>query len=241
MTDKADIEALLRIYDDAGHELETFMDGVVRYIGKHPRLNEPSNPVVHSYKSRLKNRDHLRDKLVRKRSQGREINAENFFWEVTDLAGVRILHLFQESFAEIDTVIRNRVSGGDWYLSERPRAYTWDPEAVQFFSGFDLDVSEKATSYTSVHYVIRPRQDSSICCEVQVRTLFEEIWGEVDHQLNYPTPTDSIACREQLKVLSKIVGAGSRLLDSLRRVHRADRDFLLPEAPVGPGYLGRDG
>jgi ppGpp synthetase/RelA/SpoT-type nucleotidyltranferase len=60
-----------------------------------------------------------------------------------------------------------------------------------------------------------------LCCEIQVRTLFEEIWGEVDHQINYPFPSKSIACREQIKVLSKIVGAGSRLLDSLQRVHHA--------------------
>jgi len=50
---------------------------------------------------------------------------------------------------------------------------------------------------------------------VQVRTLFEEIWGEVDHALNYPTPTETISCREQLKVLAKLVGAGSRLVDSI--------------------------
>jgi putative GTP pyrophosphokinase len=99
--------------------------------------------------------------------------------------------------------------------------YTWDPEAAEYFKTFDLAVSEKPTSYTSVHYLIRPRKDSPLCCEVQVRTLFEEIWGEVDHQINYPVPSESIACREQIKVLSKIVGAGSRLLDALQRVHQA--------------------
>ncbi|WP_315782452.1 hypothetical protein [Bradyrhizobium sp. SZCCHNPS1003] len=30
------------------------------------------------------------------------------------------------------------------------------------------------------------RPDSPLSCEIQVRTLFEEIWGEIDHQLNYP-------------------------------------------------------
>ena len=106
-------------------------------------------------------------------------------------------------------------------LSERPRAYTWDPEAAEYFSGFDLDVAEKITSYTGVHYTIRPRRDSPLCCEVQVGTLFEEIWGEVDDRIDYPRPSESIACREQIKVLSKIVGAGSRLLDSLQRVYQA--------------------
>lgn len=80
-----------------------------------------------------------------------------------------------------------------------------------------LEVHVKDSFYTSVHYLVRPRPDSPHCCEIQVRTLFEEIWGEVDHTLNYPTPTDNIACREQLRVLTKVVGAGSRLVDSIFR------------------------
>lgn len=222
MIDPRHIEDLLALYDKRQHELRIFMDGVVKYIGDHPKLNAPERQIVHSYKSRMKNREHVKSKLIRKIGNGREITSETFFKEITDLAGVRILHLYQDQFRLIDAVVRQRISDGDWVLSERAKAYTWDPENMQFFRSFDLDVAEKPTSYTSVHYLLRPRADSPICCELQIRTLFEEIWGEVDHQINYPTPTDSLSCREQIKVLFKIVGAGSRLLDSLQRV-RADR------------------
>lgn len=175
----------------------------------------PGHEIVHSYKSRLKDKDHLRDK---------DINESNFFIELTDLAGVRILHLFQQDFDAIDKVIRQKVDEGDWIFGEKPKAFTWDPEAAAYFGNFDLDVSEKPTSYTSVHYLIKPPQKSPLCCEIQVRTLFEEIWGEVDHRINYPSPTRSIACKEQIKVLSKICGAGSRLLDALQRVHALDSE-----------------
>lgn len=80
-----------------------------------------------------------------------------------------------------------------------------------------MEVIQRDTSYTSVHYLLKPRPDSHVCCELQVRTLFEEIWGEIVHRINYPTPTDNVACREQLMVLSKIVGVGSRLVDSIQR------------------------
>jgi ppGpp synthetase/RelA/SpoT-type nucleotidyltranferase len=223
MADSAPHEELLVEYDRLSHDFRIFMNGVVDYIGNHPELRKPDHEIVHSYKSRLKDRQHLRDKISRKIAKGREITVANFFDEITDFAGVRILHLFQEDFANIDSIVRQRLSGGDWVLAERPRAYTWDPETVEFFKNFDLEVSEKPSSYTSVHYVVRPRKDSKISCEIQVRTLFEEIWGEVDHQINYPEPTQDLACREQIKVLSKIIGAGSRLLDSLRRVHNATR------------------
>jgi len=213
-----DYEAVLEAFDSRRHDLRIFMEGVLKYIGEHPELVPPKSHVIHSYKSRLKDREHLREKIKRKALEGKRITAENLFSEVTDLAGVRILHLFQEHFEAIDGVIRKRLEEGDWVLGEKPKAYTWDPEAVRFFEKFDLEVCEKPTSYTSVHYLLRPRVDSPICCEVQVRTLFEEIWGEVDHQINYPSPNADIACKEQIKVLSKIVGAGSRLLDSLKRV-----------------------
>ncbi len=59
-----------------------------------------------------------------------------------------------------------------------------------------------------------------VCCEIQVRTLFEEIWGEIDHAINYPHSTESIACKEQLKVMTKLVSTGTRLADSIFRSHQ---------------------
>lgn len=221
MTDEGQIEfdEVLEAFDKQKHSIGIFMDAVVKTIGEHPALTLGEHRIVHSYKSRLKNREHLREKIKRKTADGKVIDSENLFTEVTDLAGVRILHIFQQDFGAIDAVIRAQIENGDWVFAEQPKAYTWDPEAAKYFSEFDLDVAEKPSSYTSVHYLVRPRIDSPQCCEIQVRTLFEEIWGEVDHQMNYPKVTEKLACKEQIMVLSKIVGAGSRLLDSLKRVN----------------------
>ncbi|MDO8289059.1 MAG: RelA/SpoT domain-containing protein [Parvibaculum sp.] len=216
---KKQISELIDLYTDSQHEIKIFMDSVVNHIGTHPDLKTGGKNIIHSYRCRLKDKDHLSEKIIRKSAE-KKIDAKNFFKQITDLAGVRILHLFQEDFGAIDTIVRKKVSSGDWIFAERPKAYTWDPEAAAFFEQFDLAVSQKSTSYTSVHYLVQPKAKSHIYCEIQVRTLFEEIWGEVDHQINYPKPTDHIACKEQIKVLSKIVGAGSRLLDSIKRVHQ---------------------
>ncbi len=224
----------LKLYDSVRHDLNIFMRGIVQYLGEHPQLQNSTHPVIHSYKSRLKDREHLRTKLTRKQALGENVEPPDLFRKITDLAGVRILHLYQEDFAPIDQVIRKKVKDGDWFLSEKPKAFTWDPESAAFFRCFDLGVSEKSTLYTSVHYLVRPRSDSLLCCEVQVRTLFEEIWGEIDHQINYPKPTESVACREQLRVLSKIVGAGSRLLDSLRRVETANQSLSITHPSSAP-------
>src|SRR5260370_25942817 len=217
------MEELRELFDGMRHELSIFMNGVCDFIGQHPVLTKPDEEIVHSCKKRLKDRNRLANKIKRKITENKEINKDNFFSEFTDLAGVRILHLFQEQFGPIDAVIRERIQGGDWVLGERARAYTWDPESVQFFRQFDVDVIEKTTSYTSVHYIVKPRRESPVSCEVQVRTLFEEIWGEVDHRMNYPTPSQNIACKEQIRVLAKLVGIASRLPNSLHRAHFTHR------------------
>ncbi len=168
----------LALYDAARHDFRIFMSGVVQYLGEHPELQNTTRAIVHSYKSRLKDREHLAAKLLRKLEKEETVEAKDLFSKITDLAGVRILHLYQEDFEQIDRVVRRKIADKDWHLHEKPKAYTWDPENVQFFERFDLEVSQKQTSYTSVHYLLRPRPESPICCELQVRTLFEEIWGK---------------------------------------------------------------
>jgi putative GTP pyrophosphokinase len=222
MTDD-DWKNFLRSYNEQIPDTEIFMDGVHRFFESHPSVRVDGNGVIHTLKKRLKDLGSLRNKIDRKNADGRAITPENLFGQVTDLSGVRLLLLFQQDFSVIDAAIRAKLISGDWALHERPKAFTWDPEASRFFSDFDLDVVQRDTSYTSVHYLIKPRNDSNICCELQVRTLFEEIWGEIDHRINYPTPTESLSCREQLMVLSKIVGAGSRLADSIRRTLPEER------------------
>jgi ppGpp synthetase/RelA/SpoT-type nucleotidyltranferase len=200
------------------------MDGVSQWFLTHPKLRQGTFPVVHSVKSRLKNCDHLAYKIVRKAGEGPPIVRDNVFERITDLAGVRVFYLYQDQFRSIHKEILVKIEDQrDWYLHEPPKAYTWDPESKQFFEGLNIHVEIKESFYTSVHYLVRPRADSPICCEVQVRTLFEEVWGEVDHALNYPEQSSLLSCREQLLVLAKLVGAGTRLVDSIFRSVEEDR------------------
>jgi ppGpp synthetase/RelA/SpoT-type nucleotidyltranferase len=170
----------------------------------------------------MKDKAHLADKIRRKYKDGSVIDRDNFQFQITDLAGIRVFHLFQEQFRYVHEEIANKAYVlGDWFIAEQPKAYTWDPESKQFYESLGVKTELKESFYTSVHYLIRPRQDSPVCCEIQVRTLFEEIWGEVDHSLNYPYQTTNVACYEQLRVLAKLVGAGSRLVDAIYRSAQA--------------------
>ncbi len=200
------------------HIHKIFLNGVESVFREEPSFKTVP-PVVHSIKTRIKERAHIEDKVARKRLDGIDVTPESVFDTITDIVGIRIIHLHLAQFPLIHNCIERQVKDGDWVLFEKPKAYTWDPESQSFFENLGLAVQIKDSFYTSIHYVVKPRKDSIATCEIQVRTLFEEIWGEIDHAINYPHPTTNISCREQILVLARLVGAGSRLADSIFRTH----------------------
>jgi ppGpp synthetase/RelA/SpoT-type nucleotidyltranferase len=214
-----DIDEAIGTYLEKQFEYEQFLASVLVFFQKHPLLNKSPLPIIHSIKSRLKDPSHLADKLQRKLKIGKVITKDNIFTEITDFIGVRVLHLHQDQFSEINSAINTKIANGDWLFVEQPKAFTWDPESVEFYKKQNVLTELRDTYYTSIHYLVKPNNQNSICCEIQVRTLFEEIWGEIDHSINYPNPTDSFPCKEQLRVLSKLVSTGTRLADSIFRTH----------------------
>lgn len=219
------INDTVQLYKDKLFEFEQFLPSVLAFFEKHRILNKKPFPIIHSIKSRFKDPDHLKQKLIRKSENGKEINRDNLFEEITDFIGVRVLHLYQEQFIEINNAIQEKINNGDWLYVENPKAMTWDPESIQFYNQLNIETELRDTYYTSIHYLVKPNNPNAVvCCEIQVRTLFEEIWGEIDHTINYPSQTESIACKEQLRVLSKLVSTGTRLADSIFRSHSEFND-----------------
>lgn len=214
---------LVALYRQKKRLFELFSQSVYSEFASCPELNTGTPTIIHSIKSRLKDEDHLAEKILRKNSEGRQISQENLFSEITDLAGIRVLHLHQNQFSALHTFITKKIRTKSWRLLEKPIAYTWDPESVNFYKSFKIRTSVKPSYYTSVHYLIAPANEQDVtCCEVQIRTLFEEVWGEIDHSINYPNPTHNVASIEQLRVLSKLVSTGSRLADAIFKVHHFD-------------------
>lgn len=215
-----EISDIINIINDDMHKYEVLHDKIISYLTREPRLKK----MVHSYKSRFKDPEHLRKKIIRKNDEDLSrdvidrkgpITTDNVKNRITDICGIRILHLYVGQFPEIHNTLMEYVSSGELFLYERPKAYTWDPEYAEFFKQLDLNTELKESFYTSVHYVFKARADNDVTCEVQVRTLFEEVWGEIDHIYNYPNKSDNKVMQEQLKVLARIVGAGTRLADSI--------------------------
>ncbi|MCH8098429.1 MAG: RelA/SpoT domain-containing protein [Proteobacteria bacterium] len=152
---------------------------------------------------------------AKEKGQAFPITEENLFVEINDLAGIRILHLHTHQIAKIDSALKEIIDEQSLELIEGPTARTWDNEYRDYFKSVGIETQESPTMYTSVHYIIKSKSKTVVTCEIQVRTLMEEVWGEVDHMINYPHPIESVACVEQIRALARATSAATRLVDSI--------------------------
>jgi putative GTP pyrophosphokinase len=182
--------------------------------------HEELRPLIHSTKQREKEPSHLFEKLERKALEAIDagkpfaITKDNLFKKIGDLAGVRLLHIHAEQLARIHPTIVKILKFHNYKFREKPLVYIWDVERQDFLKRLGLKVIVRPNMYTSVHYVVEPFWEK-VACEIQVRTLAEELWGEVSHTVNYPHKTDSIACTEQLAALARVASGCTRLVDSI--------------------------
>lgn len=62
--------------------------------------------------------------------------------------------------------------------------------------------------YRSVHYIVTYQ---GIYIEIQIRTLFEEGWGEIDHDILYPCQKDNPMLLEFSELLNRLSGMGDEM------------------------------
>ena len=119
---------------------EAFAQALIAYFTNHSELGS----FIHFIKYRIKEPDHLRKKLLRKalaakrESRAEVIDASNLFEEVTDLAGIRIIHLHTEQMREIHRLIMAILNEQQLQLAEQPTASCWDLEYEQLFQEFGI-------------------------------------------------------------------------------------------------------
>lgn len=217
--EKTAIDKCVKHFEASAHLFQIAAEGLMSVCINDPNLNK----FIRFIKYRLKDPKHLRAKLRKKaldhKKVGRKptINEANLFQEITDLAGVRILHLYTDEIAEMNKRILAILKEQKYTVVEGPVANIWDKEAEAYFKKLGFRIVFRETMYTSVHYDIELNTVKGVRCELQMRTLADEVWGEVSHTIDYPKPTRSIACREQLRVLARVTSGCTRLVDSIFR------------------------
>ncbi|MDB5270216.1 MAG: hypothetical protein JWP58_3256 [Hymenobacter sp.] len=174
-------------------------------------------PGVHSVRYRVKDPTHLAEKILRKKLLDKEriLTLETYEQEITDLAGIRILHLFKNDWQRIHEFIMNT-----WELKEKPTAYyrKGDPEDfLQMFEG--CDVKPHDYGYRSVHYIIETSPTKAKrYVELQVRTIFEEGWSEIDHKIRYPNFSDNPLTNNLLMILNRLAGSADEMSNFVQQL-----------------------
>lgn len=202
-------------------EKQPLFISLLNQLTSHVATSKVLSELTHSVKGRLKDSEHLRAKLIRKGLEAKALGEkfpytrENLFQKINDLVGFRILHLHTKQIEAINRELTAIFDENKWLKLEGPSARTWDNESKKYFQDVGIETVDSISMYTSVHYVVQPNSKSQLTCEIQVRTLMEEVWGEVDHKINYPAKSNSLSCREQIKVLARVTSSCSRLVDSI--------------------------
>ena len=150
-------------YFSVYRELQTFASDYLESLLKHENLK------VHSLTSRLKAPESLKAKVARPDKTYRKIH------EIKDLCALRVVTYFEDAIELIASVIEANF--------QVDLAHSVDKRRI-------LDSSQ--FGYSSLHYVVTlpnktsiPARLQGIPFEIQIRTILQHAWAEIEHDLGY--------------------------------------------------------
>lgn len=206
---------------------------------------------VHSIRSRVKEPEHLLEKIIRKRQENdkkyKNLAPANYEKIITDLIGIRCLILFKEDWINfhqyITSVFENnpeyyiKDSIRDFddneehnYIAEEPKVHIRNGDSREIYEGFlSPDRIIDGRDYRSAHYIIKYE---GVYLEIQVRTLFEEGWGEIDHAVVYPYYKKDPILKEYTELLNRLSGLADEMGGFFRRLKQLEIEHLAQQSGV---------
>ncbi len=181
------------------------------YWSKYARgKSAPLPSPVHRISTRIKNPEAVLHKIFAKPNQyGNGPLAENFE-HMHDALGVRVVVFFLSSLPLVDKEIKE---GGLFEVSEEKPPFAYLGQDIYDNLGLTMERRQKASGYASIHYVLRlkksvlPEEDRP-WFELQLRTVTEDTWAEVEHVLGYkPNKQTSVQVKKQFQIISNLLSA----------------------------------
>lgn len=181
---------------------------------------------VHSVKTRVKDVRHLIEKVIRKTPERRSkygqdfsFTVDNYKDEITDLIGIRVIHIFKEDWEEIHNFIINM-----WNVIEIV-ANVREGDITEKFDEQGIAVRSRPSGYRSVHYLVESYPtNKKLITEVQVRTIFEEGYGEIDHQLRYSHEDIPELLGQNLMLLNRIAGSSDEMASLINTLSQSIKE-----------------
>lgn len=223
---------------------EEFVDRYLKNINKN-RKDNGEEVKVHSYLSRVKDPEHLIAKIIRKKQEKyrkyKKLDKTNYEKFITDLIGIRCLVLFKADWTSfhnyiisqfennVDYYIKDSILDFDedeehFYIAEKPKVHIRNGDAREIYDELlppDCVIDGKV--YRSVHYIIKYK---GVYLEIQVRTLFEEGWGEIDHSVVYPYFQNDQILKEYTELLNRLSGLADEMGSFFYRLKKTELEYL---------------
>ncbi len=198
---------LMGIHDDFNEKKEGYEelgDDLLKIINKFAGVS--------SSRFRVKDSEHLIAKIIRKKIDKKEkdFTLDNYEQEIQDLIGFRVIHIFKEEWNEIDKEIRKRWIVEICECNQR--------KGDNFLKNTGLDhakmkIKEHVRGYRSIHYIIKTKEakHKNKFIEIQVRTIFEEAWSEMDHKIIYPYHLNNTVLNNYSLILNRVAGMADEM------------------------------
>lgn len=181
-----------------------------------------TNKNVHTVKSRIKEGERLIEKIIRKTPDRKEkcgkdfqFTVENYRSEINDLIGIRVIHILKEEWEDIHNFISNT-----WKVIEIT-ANVREGDDTERFEDLNIEIHSRKSGYRSVHYLIEFSPTSQkVIAEIQVRTIFEEGYGEIDHRLRYSHTEIPEVLAVNLLLFNRISGSADEMASYISMLNR---------------------
>lgn len=227
-------DELTEICEDYKNNIQKYRELGKEFVDEY--LYDIERAGIHSYRYRTKEPEHLLEKIIRKRNESMEkfkyLSVENYHKYFTDLIGIRVFFLYREDWVHFhhyltttfennpSLYVENRLEDFDedenhYYIAERPKVYKrsgdekiYDKNLLEIRSG---------GIYRSLHYIIKYKGHY---VEIQCRTLFEEGWSEIDHDIVYPYFKDDEMLKDFSTILNRLSGVADEMSSYFRRIRK---------------------
>lgn len=174
---------LVRPYEDAMNMLLIR----VRVVG-HSLYNKEEEQLYHTIQSRIKGKDSIENKLIKKNLEASVKNAKDY---LRDIAGIRVICLFRDDIYRLVELLTRQSD-------------------LVFINEKDYISTPKENGYRSYHLIV----GVPVYCadtmeifpvEVQFRTMEMDLWASMEHRILYKNAqkNDREKIKEELRTYSE--------------------------------------
>jgi ppGpp synthetase/RelA/SpoT-type nucleotidyltranferase len=190
---------------------------------------------IYFIKSRVKEPDSAFLKTKRKSKS---------YKDFTDYGGVRLLCLFERDMLSVHEYLLGSLSKNEFDLYEC-NFYNFDDNdelykklcqsIEQYYPGHFMIKEDKMSGYKSIHYLVC--RDGAVVVEIQLRTLIQDVWGELEHALSYKKGRVNPYIKKSFELLAKELQNIDNMLSYLNDIalrENAGREY--EKYKERPGY-----